>query len=78
MKSILFAALLALGLTVYGEGKKAETKPTTQASAATTTTGNAPYDSAKTNAKEQCLKENPKLMGAELDACVKAKEKSVK
>jgi hypothetical protein len=29
-------------------------------------------------AKEECLKENSKLSGAELDACIKSKEKVTK
>jgi hypothetical protein len=30
------------------------------------------------SAKDACLKENPKLTGAELDNCVKEKEKATK
>lgn len=70
MKSILSALVLSVSLNVMATAPAAAPKaaPTPTATAA------APV----TTAKDLCLKENAKLVGAALDACVKQKEMAVK
>ena len=69
MKTLLTIAVLSLGLSAQAESTA---KP------AANTTAPAQKAEVKPSAKDACLKENPKLMGAELDACVKSKEKTTK
>lgn len=71
MKSILSVLVLSVSLNVMATAPAAAPKA---APAAATTTATAPAPTAK----DLCLKENAKLAGPALDACVKQKEMSVK
>lgn len=72
MKSILSALVLSVSLNVLATAPAAA--PKAAPAAAPTATAAAPA----TTAKDLCLKENAKLAGAALEACVKQKEMAVK
>jgi hypothetical protein len=73
MKTLLAIAVLSLGLSAQADATK---KPATHSTTPAATT--AHKSETKMSAKDACLKENPKLTGAELDNCVKEKEKATK
>lgn len=75
MKTLLAIAVLSLGLSAQAESTA---KPAGNTTAPAAAAASAHKGEVKPTAKEACLKENPKLMGAELDACVKGKEKTTK
>ncbi|MCX7977808.1 MAG: hypothetical protein N2578_02270 [Bdellovibrionaceae bacterium] len=84
MKAMIVAALMVAGSVAYATGgttgthSKPTAAPAAAPAAATETTAAPTGEVAKASAKEACLKENPKLHGAQLEACIKNKEKAVK
>jgi opacity protein-like surface antigen len=80
MKSLLTLAVLVGALSAQAQTapKAAPTKAAPAPAASHATGGIAGHhavDTTKNPLKDLCLKENPKLAGAELEACVKSKEK---
>lgn len=69
IRTLLMVTVLGLSLNAFA-GKAAPKKAAAPAAATTA--------AATSTAKDECLKENPALKDAELDACVKAKEHKTK
>jgi len=73
MKALLAIAALSISLSAQAETKPAASTTTAPAAAVT-----SQKPDTKPSARDVCLRENARLAGAELDACVKAKEKATK
>jgi uncharacterized protein YdeI (BOF family) len=83
MKSLVLAAALTISASAFatnhGGTAPAANKPAAAAPAANTTTPAAEaHTMTASAAKNACLKEKPGMAGAELEACIKSKEKKTK